>query len=147
MLCSFLIQVFEWTYVFISPGSRRSGIAASHDNFTFNTLRNSQIVFQSVCMILQSHQQCSNFYTSLPTLVIVFFIITILEGVKRDLIVLICTSLMTNDVEHLFMCLLAIHIPSLKKCLLKFYFVYFKIGLSFYNNIKEYVRILHIFWI
>jgi len=34
--------------------------------------------------------------------------------------VLICNTLMISDVEHIFICLLAIHIFSLQKCLFSF---------------------------
>lgn len=41
---------------------------------------------------------------------------------------LVCISLMTNEVEGLFMCLLTIHMFSLEECLIKS-FVYLLIGL------------------
>lgn len=61
-----------------------------------------------------------------------YFIITILVGVKWNLtMVLICISLMANDVDHLYLCLLVICFFYLEKRLF-ISFDHLLIGLSFY---------------
>ena len=69
---------------------------------------------------LHSHQQFMS--TPFPPhshkqlLFIAFLTKTILTSVKRYLVlVLTCISLMISDVEYLFMCLLAICMPALRK--------------------------------
>ena len=102
----------DW-YIFLGH-TPRSGSAESNGNSTSDILKNCQTIFQSGCVILQSHQEWMRFPTS-PRPVMVHLVMQwCLTGVLSH----ICR--LTNDTELLFRYLLAIWI-SLKKCPFRFF--------------------------
>lgn len=86
----------------------------------FNHLRGCQTAFQSVCSIVPPTMSVFRSLYISSHVLCVFFITAILVGVKQYLIVtLMCMPLVTNDVEHLFIDLLAMCVSSLDRCLLE----------------------------
>ena len=116
------VHVSFWIIV-LSRFMSRSGIAISYGTSIVNFLRNLNTLFHNDYTNLHALltvEEDSLFSTTSPA-----FIGRLFNDGHSDhcevvlSVVLICISLIISDVEHLFMCLMAICMLSLDKCLFR----------------------------
>ena len=108
--------------VIASAGMPRNGITGSQNRSVW-FVRSLCTALRSCCIRLHSHQQGKRVSLSPRPrwllLLVDFLAMDILTSMRRCLfVILICISLKISDVDHLFLCLFAICMPSLENCLL-----------------------------
>ena len=126
----------------------RSGIAGSYGNSIFSFFKEPPYCFHSGCTNLHSHRQCRRVpFIPQPLqcmLFVDFLMIAILTSVKWCLIVvLICTSFIISNINHLSTCLLAICMSSLERYLFRPSAYLFLLDCLCFLNIELYV---YMFW-
>lgn len=139
---------FGWHICSFVSSISRNSIAVSYDWHMFSSSRYCQNVLQSGCTDLHFHQHSLRVLIALDSHQYFVFPISFSYFGGYDIISVVisaCISLMTNDIEHIFIHLLARCISCFIKCLFKY--VAHVLKLSFICFIIWFVGIHYIFWI
>ena len=131
---SFWIKVgtlFWWIFI--------SGIAGLYGSSIFNFFRDVHTIFDSDCISLCFHQQCTSVPFSKYPCQYPFFICCLFDNSHSENCEVIshssfnCISLVISNIEHLFMCLLAICMSSFWKTSIQVLCPVFKLKCSWFR--------------